>query len=331
MRNILEQLAPHLLSVACYDREVNCRRAAAAAFQENVGRQGNYPHGIDIVNNADYFSLSSRVNSYLHIAVSIAQYEGYLYPFVEELMFNKICHWDKVVRELAAEALSALVKYEPEYFANFVVEKLIPCTLSTDLCMRHGATLAVGEVVLALRQCEYALSAGFMVVLSGPLFCWIGLAHTPTFCAGVLDSLAIELKGSKDFSKLYAGIAILGYIASISESINSRAISHLVTFLGHRYPKIRKASAEQVYLVLLQNASLVPEDKIEKSLEIIAETCWEGDVETTKPQRLELYDLVGLDPGLFNTTNKVSSKDSKRRPVTDENASYSSLVGSSGF
>ncbi|KAI9181097.1 hypothetical protein LWI28_011410 [Acer negundo] len=753
MRNILEQLAPHLLSVACYDREVNCRRAAAAAFQENVGRQGNYPHGIDIVNNADYFSLSSRVNSYLHIAVSIAQYEGYLYPFVEELMFNKICHWDKVVRELAAEALSALVKYEPEYFANFVVEKLIPCTLSTDLCMRHGATLAVGEVVLALRQCEYALSADIQkrvagvvpgiekarlyrgkggemmrsavsrfiecvslshlslpektkrslldtlnenlrhpnsqiqnaavqawkhfvkvyfvasdkgaaggltskyleqltdpnvavrrgsalaigvlpyeflanmwrdvllklcsccaiedkpedrdaearvnavkglisvcetltqeredsninsgeddtsvfhliknevmsslfkalddysvdnrgdvgswvreaamdgleicayilckrdsissskkpqgvecmpempsspkaedrkinslfdanlatslvggiikqalekmdklreaaakvlqrilyhetvfvpfipyremleeivpnesslkwgvptfsyprfvqllkfscysrVALSGLVISTGGLqdslrkasisalleylqavededlngrgsgeymlcsdilwvlqkykkcdrviiptlktieilfskkiflnmeAHTPTFCAGVLDSLAIELKGSKDFSKLYAGIAILGYIASISESINSQAFSHLLTFLGHRYPKIRKASAEQVYLVLLQNASLVPEDKIEKSLEIIAETCWEDDVETTKPQRLELYDLVGLDPGLFNITNKVSSKDSKRRPVTDENASYSSLVGSSGF
>lgn len=93
MRTILEQLAPHLLTVACYDREVNCRRAAAAAFQENVGRQGNYPHGIDIVNTADYFSLSSRVNSYLHVSVCIAQYEGYLYPFVDELLDNKICHW----------------------------------------------------------------------------------------------------------------------------------------------------------------------------------------------------------------------------------------------
>ena len=72
---------------------MNCRRAAAAAFQENVGRQGNYPHGIDIVNIADYFSLSSRVNSYLQVAVSIAQYEGYLYPFVDELLYNKICHW----------------------------------------------------------------------------------------------------------------------------------------------------------------------------------------------------------------------------------------------
>lgn len=72
---------------------MNCRRAAAAAFQENVGRQGNYPHGIDIVNTADYFALSSRANAYLSVAVSIAQYEGYLYPFMEELLFSKICHW----------------------------------------------------------------------------------------------------------------------------------------------------------------------------------------------------------------------------------------------
>jgi len=74
-------------------REVNCRRAVAAAFQENVGRQGDYPHGIDIVNTADYFALSSRANSYLNVAVCIAQYEGYLYPFVDELLRSKIGHW----------------------------------------------------------------------------------------------------------------------------------------------------------------------------------------------------------------------------------------------
>ncbi|XP_010449749.1 PREDICTED: tubulin-folding cofactor D-like isoform X2 [Camelina sativa] len=159
MKNVLDQLAPDLLIVASFDREVNCRRAAAAAFQENVGRQGNYPHGIDIVNIANYFSLSSRVNSFLQVAVSVAQYEGYLYPFVDELLYNKICHWDKSLRELAAETLAALVKYEPKHFANYVLEKLTPRTLSTDLCMRHGATLAAGEVVLALHQCGYVLSA----------------------------------------------------------------------------------------------------------------------------------------------------------------------------
>ncbi|CBI20074.3 unnamed protein product, partial [Vitis vinifera] len=62
--------------------------------------------------------------------------------------------------------------------------------------------------------------------------------------------------------------AILGYIAFVPESVNTRAFSHLLTFLGHRYPKIRKASAEQVYFVLLQNGELVIEDKMEKALEL---------------------------------------------------------------
>ncbi|XP_030470997.1 tubulin-folding cofactor D [Syzygium oleosum] len=751
MRNILDQLAPHLLTVACYDREVNCRRASAAAFQENVGRQGSYPHGIDIVNAADYFSLSSRVNSYLHVAVCIAQYEGYLHPFAEELLNSKICHWDKSLRELAAEALSALVKYDPEYFANYILEKLIPCTLSSDLCMRHGATLAAAELVLSLYQCHYplpddkqrkvagivpaiekarlyrgkggeimraavsrfiecislshllvpkkiirslldtlsenlrhpnsqiqnaavralkhftvayfgdggqsdatstyldqlsnqnvavrrgsALALGVLpyqflatkwkdvimklcgacaiednpedrdaearvnavkglvsvcetltqereqapalaeedvmslyllmkkeVMMSlfnalddysvdnrGDVGSWIreaamdglerctyilckrdslsssarplgvehlpnlsndalvendrsllfdtnlattlvagivkqavekmdklreaastvlqrvlynreifvpfiphrekleeiipnkkglkwavptfsyprfvqllkvscysrslvsglvisigGLqdslrkastsalleylqgedhenhdrrksreyilscdvlwvleqnrkcdrvitptlktieilyskriflnmeAHTSTFCNGLLDSLAIELKGSKDFTKLYSGIAILGFIASVSEPVNSRAFSHLLTFLGHRYPKIRKTSAEQVYLVLLQGGDLVSEDKMEKALEIISETCWEGDLETAKQQRLQLFEIAGLEMAINLKTKTVPSRNGgQKRPTSmDENASYSSLVESSGF
>ncbi|KAJ7962155.1 tubulin-folding cofactor D [Quillaja saponaria] len=755
MRSILEQLAPHLLTVACYDREVNCRRAAAAAFQENVGRQGNYPHGIDIVNTADYFSLSSRVNSYLQVAVCIAQYEGYLYPFVDDLLHNKICHWDRTLRELAAEALSALVKYDPEYFTGSILDKLIPCTLSSDLCMRHGATLALGELVLGLHQCNFALSSDkhkslagvvpavekarlyrgkggeimraavsrfiecisfskvqlpkkikrslldtlnenlrhpnshiqnaavkaqkqfiraylysaddevvgdvtlkylnmltdpnvavrrgsalaigvlpyeFLIgrwrdvllklcsccvieenpkdrdaearvnavrglvsvcetlaharedssthcmednlslflliknevmmslfkalddysvdnrgdvgswvreaalvglekctyilckrdsigstgrpesfgsvleqciddmdknnqdqaffdtnlatsliggickqavekmdklreaaakvlhrilynhviyvpyipfrekleeiipskadlkwvvpsfsyprfvkllqfscysksVLSGLVISLGGLqdslkrasvtalteylqgfdevdlaesmskeyklatdilwvlqhykrcdrvivptlktieilfskriflnmeAYIPTFCAGVLDSLAGELKVSKDFSKLYAGIAILGYIASVSEEINLMAFSNLLTFLGHRYPMIRKASAEQVYLVLLQNGNLVAEEKTEKALEIISETCWAGDIEIAKHRRQELYDLAGLKIGLPSKTSDGASdkNESKKHTAMDENASYSSLVGSSGF
>ncbi|OIV90959.1 hypothetical protein TanjilG_16919 [Lupinus angustifolius] len=706
MRNILQELAPHLLTVACYDREVNCRRAAAAAFQENVGRQGNYPHGIDIVNTADYFSLSSRINSYLQVAVSISQYDGYLLPFVEDLVDRKICHWDKSLRELAAEALSFLVKYDLQYFASTVMEKLIPCTLSTDLCMRHGATLATGELVLALHQCNYALPldkqksiAGvvpaiekarlyrgkggeimraavsrfiecisvskvalpekikrslhdtlnenlrhpnsqiqnaavkalkhfvraylhasdnkgtndvivkYLKMLSDPnvaenaeerdaearvnavkglvsvceilingrgdaatpftendfslfsliknevmmslfkalddysvdnrgdvgswvreaalvglekctyMLCKIdklgswgksdgyeaesllqpltdntlknnqelslfdehlatslvggickqavekmdklreaaanvlhrilynqmiyipyipfrekleeiipkeanvkwavpsysyprfvqllqfgcyskevlsGLVisigglqdslkrvslsalldylegvesqhpdtsksreymlsvdivwvlqqykkcnrviiptlkvHTPNFCAGVLDSLAIELKGSRDFSKLYAGIAILGYIASVLEPINTRAFSQLLTFLGHQYPKIRKASAEQAYLVLLQNGDLVAEDKIDKAIEIICESCWDGDADLAKHRRLELYETVGLDAGALGKNSDASRKTNNKKPTNlDENASYSSLVESSGF
>ncbi|KAJ8565468.1 hypothetical protein K7X08_008044 [Anisodus acutangulus] len=751
MKSILQQLAPHLITVACYDREVNCRRAAAAAFQENVGRQGNYPHGIDIVNAADYFALSSRTNSYLHVAVFIAQYDGYLYPFVDELLNNKICHWDKSLRELAANALSSLAKYDLGYFASTVVRKLLPCTLSSDLCMRHGATLAVGEVILALHERDYVLSPdlqtqvagvvpaiekarlyrgkggeilrsavsrfiecissarvqltdktkrslldtlhdnlrhpnsqiqgaavaalksfipayivspeskGFNAITSryldqltdpnvaarrgsalalgvlpfkflgegwkdilrklraaceiednpeerdiearvnavkglvsvcetltetqdhshllsveecislylfiknevmqtlfkalddyskdnrGDVGSWVreaaidglerctyilckrgfkgfsskpgqmelgsvpqldekdvnnqmnylfdenmviclvgsivkqavekmdklrelaakalqrilhnksifvpfiphrerleqivpddadlkwgvptfsyprflqllgiscyskyvisGLvisigelqdslrkaslsalleflqstdenvngskeynlsndilwvlqkykkcdrvvvptlktienllskkifldmeAQTAVFCVGVLEALNIELKGSKEFKKLYAGIAILGYISSVSEHINIQAFSHLLTFLTHRFPKVRENAAEQVFLVLQQNGTLVPEDKLEKALEIISETCWEGDAAEAKEKNLEFYATCNLDIGTFTEGNVGTSRRVvEQAHAGDENASYSSLVGSAGF
>ncbi|CAK9154490.1 unnamed protein product [Ilex paraguariensis] len=171
-------------------------------------------------------------------------------------------------------------------------------------------------------------------VLCDPMWVFISTwAQTPIFCSGVLDSLVIELKGSKDFCKLYSGIAILGYISSISDPINIQAFSHLVTFLGHRYPKIRKASAEQVYLVLLENEHLVAEDKLEKALEIISETCWEGDVEEAKHHRLQLCDLADLETRQPQKTSYGVSNDNgeQRRKTTDENASYASLVGSAGF
>uniref|UniRef100_A0A1D1Z903 Tubulin-specific chaperone D n=1 Tax=Anthurium amnicola TaxID=1678845 RepID=A0A1D1Z903_9ARAE len=749
MKAVLEQLAPHLLTIACYDREVNCRRAAAAAFQENVGRQGAFPHGIDIVNTADYFSLASRSNSYLHVAVFIAQYKDYLHPFVEELLCCKITHWEKGLRELASEALSALAKYDPGYFAEYVLEKLFPFTLSPDLCMRHGATLAAGELVLALHQCGFIFLADKQKTISGivpaiekarlyrgkggeimrsavsrfveclslanislsdrvkrmllealhenlkhpnaqiqnsavnalkqfipaylvaahgesnnivskylsllddpnvaarrgaalalgvlpaefltanwrivlgklcssckiqdnpddrdaesrvnavlglvsvcetltnerksaicnaeeglPIFLliknevmqtlfmalddysvdnrgdvgsWVReaamdglercayilcardslgfvrppgdcLSHIPegdlvgsvqtfqlfdgelatrlvggiakqavekidkirdiaantlqrllhnqkyfvpsvphrevlenlirneaglqwgvpalcfprfvqllqftcysklvlsglvisigglqdslrktsttalldyirvsgtakdamrdakehvlsadllwilqhyqkcerviiptlktieilfskniflnmkgqlqAFVDGLMDSLAVELKASKDFSKLSAGLSILGYVSSLSEPINSKAFSQLISFLGHRYPKIRKSAADQLYLVLLQNGNLVEEDKLGAALETLTETCWEGDLEEAKHQRLQLCEMAGLGEATYSQMSKKSGKSYVKNTFTDENMSYSSLVGSSGF
>ena len=62
MKKYVERLSKTLILTILFDKEVNCRRAASAAFQENIGRQGHFPHGIEILTEADYFTLGSRNN-----------------------------------------------------------------------------------------------------------------------------------------------------------------------------------------------------------------------------------------------------------------------------
>lgn len=94
-----------------YYREINCRRAAAAAFQEHVGRQGTFPHGIDIITTADYFSLSNRTEAYLKISPKIAEYPEYRESMVSHLVSVKLEHWDQSIRELTAKVRIRRIGY----------------------------------------------------------------------------------------------------------------------------------------------------------------------------------------------------------------------------
>ena len=85
MKKYVERLAKTLILTILFDKEVNCRRAASAAFQENIGRQGYFPHGIEILTEADYFTLGSRNNCYFNISIFIAQYEEYYKSIVDYL------------------------------------------------------------------------------------------------------------------------------------------------------------------------------------------------------------------------------------------------------
>jgi hypothetical protein len=139
---------------------VNCRRAASAAFQENVGRQGSFPFGIDIIKLADYFTLSSRKNAYVTISVELAKVTGkvlliahalrtaphrtaqtspvvtrvgqdgiYFRPMVDHLLRVKVSHWDRNLRKLAAKALRGLVPIDPLHFAQTVLPYLVRAVL----------------------------------------------------------------------------------------------------------------------------------------------------------------------------------------------------------
>eukprot|EP00392_Amoebophrya_sp_AT5.2_P000449 g450.t1 len=105
------QLAAALLPAACFDREINIRRAAAAAIQEHVGRQDSFPHGIRLVTAADFFTVSCRKRAYAEVASAVASLDpDYRFYLVSHLLDRKLEHPDVVVREECAGALGELLR-----------------------------------------------------------------------------------------------------------------------------------------------------------------------------------------------------------------------------
>lgn len=152
LQSYVNQISSALVIVTLFDRNVSCRKAASAAFQENVGRQGTFPHGIDIITAADYFAVGNLNNCYLNLSVYVAGFEQYTKPMIDHLLTRKINHWDGVIRELTAKALHNLTPQAQEYMANTVLPQLLSMATGKDLYGRHGAILACAELTHALYK-----------------------------------------------------------------------------------------------------------------------------------------------------------------------------------
>ena len=157
-----EVLAPYIrpltegmICTALFDRELNCRRAASAAFQEFVGRMGgaNVDFGIEILTLADYFALGKREDAYRKVAVEVARLgnseRGYTRVIINSLN-EKVCHWDSNIRILASKALGDVCSLDEDYVKNILLRKLVSKCTDMDLNVRHGSILTVAEIVLAL-------------------------------------------------------------------------------------------------------------------------------------------------------------------------------------
>lgn len=166
LQPFIKKIATGLLIVTVFDREINCRRAASAAFQESVGRLGTFPHGIDIMTMADFYTVGLRTNSYLIISDFIAQYEEYTIPMIDHLVDIKTGHWDISIREITAKTLNKLTARNVDYMKSTILNKLLQKADSIDVNVRHGFILAIGEIVLALKRLNQTISKDVETSLS---------------------------------------------------------------------------------------------------------------------------------------------------------------------
>ena len=149
LQGYIQEMSEALVVASLFDREVNCRRAASAAFQESVGRLGNiHKHGITILTTADYFALGNRNESFLTLAPEIAKFEEYQIPMIRHLADVKSVHWDVQVRQLASRSLAKISVLNPAYILSSVLPRLLDQCFSEDLATRHGSLLGVAEITI---------------------------------------------------------------------------------------------------------------------------------------------------------------------------------------
>ena len=147
-----------------------CYMPAAAAIQENVGRQqGFFKHGISLVTTADFFSVSDRAKSFSTVSVEVARLcREYRFCLVNHLVNHKICHSDIALRELASKTLGTLLVDEngsvekesctgnqvdllefTAYANDVVIPRLAEQVLAVlqPAQIRHGSLLALSAIV----------------------------------------------------------------------------------------------------------------------------------------------------------------------------------------
>ncbi|KAG5477860.1 hypothetical protein LSCM1_05162 [Leishmania martiniquensis] len=193
----VRQLSVSLVVTALFDREVNVRRAAAAALQECVGRLGNFEHGIELVTTVDFFSLASLRHAYTVLAPAVAQYDMYRDGMLRELLSRKLLHWDRNVRQMAAIALGLVAIREPAAtIVGEVVPELLRRVEDTTVATRHGAILAIAELIRNLPPSVW--SEGHIVQFIGMLaalesargFSARGGAYIRQACCAMLQAIA---------------------------------------------------------------------------------------------------------------------------------------------
>nr|CDS28117.2 tubulin specific chaperone D [Hymenolepis microstoma] len=148
----VQEVSQKLVLSSLFDRELNVRRAAAAAFQENVGRQGQFPNGIEIITTVDYFAVGNISNCYLNLSKFVAGFDGYASSIVEHLAFSRLGHWDENIRDMAARALNILASLTPEQMKMSILPQLFEHLGGNDLYMRQGSVLGISELIQALSD-----------------------------------------------------------------------------------------------------------------------------------------------------------------------------------
>jgi tubulin-specific chaperone D len=153
------------------------------------------------------------------------------------------------------------------------------------------------------------------------------------FSSSILDCIKRETDNCQDVHRLLSGVSVaLNLLSSLSdENQNRRVLSFLLEMISHEFPRVRKHTADNLYVRLLEESSVIPnEGNADDILDLLLEGGWQNE------------DLVGNHIGLLCKRVAILmgveflppkwtdvQKYNALAPKKDDFSSYTSLVNSS--
>uniref|UniRef100_A0A8C4HYG9 Tubulin-specific chaperone D n=1 Tax=Dicentrarchus labrax TaxID=13489 RepID=A0A8C4HYG9_DICLA len=113
------------------------------------------------------------------------------------------------------------------------------------------------------------------------------------FCVELL-TLCKEFKKTKDISKLRACVAVFCGLIQFQGEVRKKVLSQLLMLLCHSFPVIRKATAGQMYEMLLTYDDVIDPEVLDDVMTLLSDTNWESDLATVRTHRNQLCDWLGI-------------------------------------
>lgn len=149
------------------------------------------------------------------------------------------------------------------------------------------------------------------------------------FSQSLLPRLKAEVSGCKDVKKLMAVLMVLGHLVVLADATRPSVLSSMMLLLGHRFPRVRKATAEQLYLRLMELEDM-SDDSHEGALEKLSGVVWDDDdLKKVREERDTIAKLLGVTAPTAASSSNI--KGETRRQASDDLESYASLVKEAGY
>jgi hypothetical protein len=178
------------------------------------------------------------------------------------------------------------------------------------------------------------------------------------FCVSLLSCMVAEAKGCNDVHTLLAIVGVsLGLLSSHHEQtvryfvsdcleylvpllilmlslfvpfqLNDQLLTFICRMLGHRFPRMRRFTADHLYVRLLEESDILSrQDKLDSALQLLLEAPWDSELTTIETSQLSmgLAEMIGIT--LAPARDAETAETPRKSRVVDEFASYASLVNS---